>query len=243
MIRPTGSSGNRAATPEPRTPVRAATLVFLKYPEPGRVKTRLGAALGQEVACALYRAFVEALVAELRRGGLDPVLCYDPSEPERSFRSWLGAGAYRPQEGGDLGQRMEAALGQALEEGADRAVLIGTDSPHLDAGWIRRAHRCLDRAPAALGPCRDGGYYLVGVRAAVPDLFRGVEWSTGGVLGATLRRAEELGLAVEMLEESFDVDDLADLRLLLARLGSHPHLEALRPALVRACAGSSPFWS
>lgn len=191
-------------------------LVFVKYPRPGRVKTRLAAALGTDRAAELYRSFVEMLLARLRDGGLDPVVLFDPQEPEARYREWLGEGRYRAQRGADLGRRMAAALQESLDGGARRAVLIGSDSPHLPPARLHRAFQALEVDPVVLGPCADGGYYLVGVRESVPDLFDGIPWSTPGVLQATLARAGALPVA--LLEEDFDVDTPEDLERLRVAL-------------------------
>ena len=106
-----------------------------------------------------------------------------------------------------------------LEAGAERVVLLGSDSPTLPLGVIGRA---LDRLVAGvdvvLGPSFDGGYYLVGARARCDGIFEGIDWSTPRVLGQTLKRCEALGLGVELLEFWYDVDEAQDLRLLRTHL-------------------------
>lgn len=191
------------------------TILFLKYPAPGEVKTRLAARLGPDRACEIYRLFVERLCETCR--DLSPTLCYDPRHSLAAYTAWLGPGVWWPQMGGDLGQRMRAALEQALRE-ADQAVLIGTDSPQLDAQLLREAHRRLGNADLVLGPSLDGGYYLVGARGAVPPtMFEDVEWSTERVLQQTLRQLP--GLRVELLSPQADVDTYDDLMAVLPSLG------------------------
>jgi len=65
-------------------------------------------------------------------------------------------------------------------------------------------------ADLVLGPATDGGYYLIGMREPVPELFQGIPWSTPQVLKATLDRARELGLRVELLSPLMDVDTIED---------------------------------
>lgn len=184
------------------------TLVFLKYPEPGRVKTRLARAVGEATAARMYRAMAEHLVGKLT----DPVVCYDPDWPLEAYRDWLGERPYRAQEGRDLGERIAGALEKATPSRGHRAVLVGTDSPQLDQATIDRALAALDESQAVLGPCYDGGYYLIGVRDRVPDLFTGIPWSTERVLELTLARARRENVSVGLLEKEYDVDSYDDLQ-------------------------------
>lgn len=112
-------------------------------------------------------------------------------------------------------------------ERADRAIVVGTDTLAVDAAAVARTLNALDSADIVLGPSSDGGYYLLGLNAPCPELFRSIPWSTSGVLAATAVRARDLGLEVTYLEMQADVDTVADLTPDLARrLG----LSALIPA-------------
>lgn len=182
-------------------------LVFAKYPVPGQVKTRLARDLGAEAACAVYRWCAEKVWAECQ--GLSPVLCYDPSHPASDYQRWLGASCCWPQQGEDLGARMEHALRRALQHGS-QALLIGTDCPQLTCAALQVAQQRLHQADVVLGPCPDGGYYLVGVRGHVPDMFGGIEWSTPRVLAQTLERLADS--RVELLPVEADIDTIEDLR-------------------------------
>jgi glycosyltransferase A (GT-A) superfamily protein (DUF2064 family) len=91
-------------------------------------------------------------------------------------------------------------------------IVLGADVPHVDLSCVRRAVDALaGDADLVLGPALDGGYYLIGLRAPVPALFAAMPWGTAGVLAATTGRAEALGLRCELLPETFDVDEVADL--------------------------------
>lgn len=190
--------------------MNSVALLLLKYPEPGKVKTRLAAGIGPQAAAAVYRVFVEQLATRFQQAAL----CYDPAWPEDNYRQWLGERDYLPQQGDDLGQRIAGGLQWAVRHGADKAVLLGTDSPQLD-GQVEAAFQALEDDPVVLGPCEDGGYYLIGVRDRVPDLFRDIRWSTSEVLRQTLARARTLGLPVALLDMEYDVDTPADFERLL----------------------------
>ena len=129
-----------------------------------------------------------------------------------AVRDWLGdAIHFRLQGDGDLGQRMERALEEAFAEGASSVVVIGADCPGLTARHLDAAFRALDDNDAVLGPAVDGGYYLVGVRRFLPDLFRNIPWSTESVLEETLVAANRAGIECELLDTLHDLDVPDDL--------------------------------
>jgi len=217
--------------------------LFAKPPVPGRVKTRLTPPLSPEEAADLYRAFLEDLAAMLEADPAWDWLVYS-TDPRGQETAW-GAGAPRPrawreQRGEDLGARMEAALGELLDEGRPAALLLGSDHPTVGAGRIREALDALGGADVVFGPTTDGGYDLVGLSRPAPGLFHEVPWSTPRVLVATLDRAEALGLRPALLSPWYDVDTPADLVFLRRHLRA---LERVDPAVcprTRACLGRLP---
>jgi hypothetical protein len=194
-----------------------AILVFAKFPEPGRVKTRLAREVGHAAALRLYRAFVGDLLDTLRQTGHPVAICHDPPPAGERMRDWLGPGyAYRPQNGADLGERMANALSSAFREGRKAAVLVGTDLPDLPGDIPSRAFAGLERTGAAIGPSPDGGYYLIGFAADAfrADVFRDIPWSTEVVFSRTRARMAENGLSPALLPVWNDIDTLADLAAL-----------------------------
>ncbi len=130
---------------------------------------------------------------------------------ERKMRNWLGGELkYRPQCGADLGQRMKCAFEDALDEGCERIVIVGSDCPALTHQRMDEAFDALSESDVVLGPSRDGGYYLIALRRSV-DLFEGIEWGTGSVLTSTLEKAESAGLSVKQLGCLSDIDRPEDL--------------------------------
>ncbi len=183
-------------------------IVFTRYPEPGKTKTRLIPDLGPEGAARLHRDMTCHTLAHARRlvrrrasltvdfaGGHTALL-----------REWLGPDLeYRPQGAGDLGERMARAFRKAFQEGMDRVVIIGTDCPGLTVDSLHKAFNALQGHDLALGPATDGGYYLIGLRRPTPDLFVGIPWGTGAVLEETLAAARGLDLSVANLPTLTDV--------------------------------------
>ena len=202
-----GTPGSPEAATSPPT-----LLVFARAPRPGAVKTRLARTLGDEQAAALYRRMGRLVLDQVAGAPATVTVCFTPDGAEQEVRDWLGPGAVRywPQGSGDLGARMSRMFDRAFEA-SGRAVVIGTDAPAVDETTIRRALQALDSADAVLGPSRDGGYYLLGLRHPRPGLFTGIRWSTGTVMSETVERARAAGLAVTFLEVESDIDTAADL--------------------------------
>lgn len=201
---------------------RSRLLLFAKAPVPGTVKTRLIPALGEAGATRLHARLVEhALALAVAAGsGLAPVELWCAPATDHPF--FAASAATHPvrlcsQRGADLGERMHHALATALEE-AESAVLMGSDCPAIDGGYLAQAFVALeDGADLVLGPAADGGYVLVGLRRPQPALFRHIPWGGAEVLARTRERAHSLGLTVRELPELWDVDrpeDLARLRSL-----------------------------
>jgi len=191
-------------------------LVFAKDPVPGRVKTRLAAAIGPDAATMLYRELAErtlATAAAARAAGIVAgiELWCDPSVERPAFAAWRAryGATLHAQHGADLGERMRHALFAALADGPP-ALLIGTDCPALDKLYLARAANALADHDAVFGPATDGGYVLVGLARDV-DAFSGVPWSTDGVMAATRARLSALGVSFAELPALWDVDTPADL--------------------------------
>jgi uncharacterized protein len=199
--------------PDPRLPADAV-LIFARAPELGRVKTRLAAEIGGPAALRVYRRLAEHAAAEAR--ALEPRVSvrihFTPADAGDAVRAWLGDGPrYLPQADDDLGGRMRAAFAEAFAAGFRRVVIIGSDLPDVSAGLLREAFARLDSAPVVLGPARDGGYYLLGMREMVGAVFDGVPWSTGEVLARTMEILRDAAIEPAMLPMLADVDEASDL--------------------------------
>lgn len=196
---------------------RRALLVFVKYPEPGRVKTRLAAAVGPEQAAVIYRRLAEAVFAKLPRD-VDVRVLFDPPDCEAEFTSWLGAWTFERQADGDLGVRLATAFAEAFARGYHQVAAIGTDCIELDAETFRETWAALEAHELVLGPSEDGGYYLIALSHPAVALFAGVAWSTERVFAETLERATAAQLRVHLLPDAHDVDTEDDWRRVEPRL-------------------------
>ncbi len=194
--------------------MRRAILLFVKYPEPGRVKTRLAATIGPTPAARAYRRLVAHVCRELPDAA-EILVFFDPPAAQQRIEEWLRPLLPRsfsliPQAAGDLGERLQAAFAITFERGAGRALVIGTDCVEMTPATFSEAFAALDHADCAIGPTMDGGYYLLGLRAPAPILFRDIAWSTGRTFADTLAQASAGGLSLKILERLHDVDDEAD---------------------------------
>ena len=211
-------------------------VVLAKHPVAGAVKTRLARAVGPAAACALYRAFVRDLARRLARTGL--VVWWAVTPAGAPLGRLVGSRRVFGQRGRDLGARIHHALRRVRAEGSGAAIALGADAPHVPERELRRAVRALARGvDVVLGPARDGGYYLIGVRTPVRALFADIPWSTPRVLAATRRRCDALGLSRLELAPGFDVDEVADLvalrRVVRARPDELPHTRRALAAVSR----------
>jgi rSAM/selenodomain-associated transferase 1 len=197
--------------------------VFAKYWQPGRVKTRLAAAIGDESAAQLHRLFLRALLRRLEPLGYRHVLAFTPVERRDLFAA-IGGEQWdlQSQGDGDLGERMHRFLANEVSAGAGRVVVLGSDSPSLPLHYVTEAFEQLRRVPVVLGPSDDGGYYLVGIASAsgIPAIFDGISWGTPNVWQSTVERLRAAGIEYAELPRWYDVDQLPDLLRLRDELAS-----------------------
>ena len=177
--------------------------IFARLPVPGKVKTRLIPALGEEGAARLYARLLALTVEVARESGLDFELRVTGGEIG-AFQGLFGDDVPVVDQGdGDLGARMARVQAPAL--------LIGSDCPGITAPLLRAAAGALEDRRVVLGPANDGGYYLIGYREPVPFLFEDMEWSTPKVLPETLARLAARGHGPAILPELADIDTAEDL--------------------------------
>ena len=196
--------------------------VFLKHPEPGKVKSRLGAEIGHEKAACLYEAFVADTIERFCQSADRLILGYSPDH--KTTLNWLRKQGSKdaicwPQPDAHLGNRMASYFSFAFEQPETKsAILIGSDSPTLPVTYIEQAYEWLYSVDCVLGPSADGGYYLVGLSSPQPAMFEGIEWSSPSVLEKTVDRIQKLGLSMKLLPLWYDVDELDNLRMLRGHL-------------------------
>jgi len=191
-------------------------IVFTRYPEPGKAKTRLAPRLGNKGAADIQKELTEDTLSRIRQlqkiHPVDVSIYFAGGDLER-MQAWLGSGQqYRHQKNGDLGERLISACADAFRLAYRRVVVIGSDCPGITHHHLELAFTALLHKDLVLGPATDGGYYLIGLSREARSLFERVPWGTDAVLAETIQAGEKLGLSIEILEELSDVDRPEDLK-------------------------------
>ncbi len=215
----------------PARDTRGVLCVLAKLPRRGHVKTRLARSLGDDAALELATAFLDDTLRGLEELPQHLVLALDqaPTAP-------LGFDAPIWMQGtGTLGARIERVLQRALRT-HEWAIALGSDSPGLPRDLVARAGELLDAgADSVLGPCLDGGFYLLGVRQLPTATLRDVRWSSEHACADTERALHRQGLRAVRIDSWFDVDEAADLEE-LRRLLDAGSVLAPRTATLLGCA-------
>jgi len=199
----------------------ACLLIFARYPEIGKVKTRLIPDLGVEAATSIYKQMAEFTIGQARALRLQRnigIQVWFTGGTEAEMQAWLGEDLdYHVQVGENLGDRLIYSLKTAIQPEnhtnthANPAVIIGTDCPELSTQILDQAFAQLQHHDLVLGAAIDGGYYLIGLQKFMPQLFTDIPWSTDRVLAKTLEISQKMGLDEFMLPTLSDVDTVVDL--------------------------------
>jgi len=197
-------------------------VIMAKAPVPNEVKTRLTPPLRPEEASSLYHGFLLDKIEQIKSiNGARRFVAYTPGAAEAFFRNIIPPGfSLFSQVGTDLGERLANVSGKLFAQGAEKVLILDSDTPNLPTDYIRDGISRLDEVDVVLGPCEDGGYYLIGMRKFVPEIFNGIPWSTSEVAESTIRKAQALDLTVSLLPEWYDVDTVMDLKRLISDLDS-----------------------
>lgn len=189
-----------------------ALIIFCRYPEYGRVKTRIAASLGHDFTLGLYKAFLKDIF--LIPTAADKIIAVDCRDDNTDYFSVFGSDCpVVRQKGENLGIRMLNAILGACCAGYERIVLIGSDAPDLTEELISNAFNSLHNHDAVLGPSKDGGYYLVGFKngSCQAEYFTGIEWSTPAVFQRTVEKINASGKTLSLMPEWLDIDNSDDL--------------------------------
>lgn len=205
-------------------------LVFLKFPESGRVKTRLAAAIGDEAAKIVYRRLVRETLKNAHAAPGKVRILFDPPEKKAEVESWIGGVwpgeaselEFEPQASGDLGARLIGGFRSAFESGHYQVCAIGTDCIEITPEIFAETWEKLDSgADAVFGPADDGGYYLIGLKKLDERLFD-VPWSAENTLEKSLERAAEAGFAARQLQKLADIDTIDEWSAAKAKILEKP---------------------
>jgi rSAM/selenodomain-associated transferase 1 len=195
----------------PNTP--NVLIVVAKQPAPGKTKTRLSPPLTLIQASQLYECFLNDTLDLVRQvDQIKPVVAFLPASAEVYFQQLAPDFDLIQQQGPDLGTRLDNAISAYLSRGYQRVVIMNSDGPTLPSLYLAQAFAALkDESDIVLGPCEDGGYYLIGTKKPIPRLLRGVKMSTPMVAADTIELAGEENLSIHLLPIWYDVDDVTSL--------------------------------
>ncbi len=190
---------------------KEALLIFIKNPEKGKVKTRLAKTIGEERALTIYLYLLNhTRTITSKLSNCDKFLFYSnylDNADEWSntlFEKYL-------QQGTDLGARMQIAFEKVLAKGYEKVMIIGSDCAELNTPILADAWTKLQQHDAVIGPAKDGGYYLLGMKKLPPNFFQNMEWSTSSVYEKTIKRLSSAALSYAVLPTLSDIDHEADL--------------------------------
>jgi len=195
-------------------------IVFAKEPQDGNVKTRLSARLNRLERIDLYKAFLKDTLATARQvRGARKILAYEAVNRPKFLKAQGKDFIFYKQQGKDLGEKMHKAFLFADQNLAEKTLIIGSDSPDLPAAIIKKAFLELEKKDLVIGPCYDGGYYLLGLKRPSREIFTGIKWSTDKVFAQTMQNARRLKKKVGVLSKRYDVDGPREFNLLKRDLG------------------------
>lgn len=189
-------------------------MIFAKFPDLGKVKTRLADDIGFENATSIYKLMTEYIVKESYSKEYRQVIYVSPPSKEKKFGTWLGNKEFSVQSMGDLGERLANAFKKEFDAGADKVVVIGTDCVECDKAEINYALELLNYNDAVIGPSYDGGYYLLGLKKTHGSIFENVSWSGLQVYDQTCNNLERLGYSYSVLPYARDIDTIEDVQIL-----------------------------
>lgn len=196
-------------------------------------KTRLTARLPDDEARDLRERLLLDTLDAARATELPVMVCFTPDTSREEMQRLVGDAELLTQRGDDLGARMRHAMDDAFARGAEAVALIGSDLPALPADHVLDAFEMTDFADVVLGPTEDDGFYLVAARAAMPDIFSGIDWNAQNVLADVVRAAHARDLTVGLASEWWDVDCPEDLLRLVTESGASAPAVSCGPATAR----------
>lgn len=191
--------------------MKEALLIFAKNPEFGKVKTRLASTIGDAQALFIYEQLLKQTISVTKDLPVDKFIFYSDSVIEKD--GWENTIYEKKiQDGKSLGSKMKNAFISSFTVGYEKIVIIGTDCFELGEKHILKAFEQLEKVDIVIGPAKDGGYYLLGMKKLYESIFENIDWSTDKVLKQTLSICGELNLSIFLLPELNDIDDEEDLR-------------------------------
>ena len=182
-------------------------IVFLRKPIKGQVKSRLAKEVGENKALEVYRWLLDVTFHAFKRLKFPVNLYFDQSEGKGPY--WAENYLYHVQKGEDLGSRIVNSFSEQLKI-SGKTVMIGSDCPEMNEKIITEAFKTLENQDLVLGPAKDGGIYLIGMKNLNMDLFNNIPWSGPFVFNRLKENASKLSMNYSVLQEMQDIDYFND---------------------------------
>ncbi|MBT5953598.1 glycosyltransferase [bacterium] len=194
-------------------------IVFLKYPTPGDVKSRLGTNTSMTFSSSIYKKFTTDVLNTITSNNIDAVIYAKKNESLNAYEKWLNTSLeINFQCDGNLGEKLIHSFKKEFENGHSKVIVIGTDSPQISGTLIKKASDSLETNDTVIGPAFDGGYYLIGINknAFFDNIFKDINWSTESVFNETKTKILSQNKTIHILPKLSDIDTLKDLKNLIS---------------------------
>ena len=189
--------------------MKDAVIIFVRNPELGKVKTRLAATVGDEEALNIYALLLNHTMQEAGKVAADKFVYYHQQITIDDI--WNVNEFYKKlQTGESLGDKMKAAFDEIFKLGYNKIMIIGSDCLQLNSTIINAGFGLLDEHDTVIGPAKDGGYYLLGMKKNYGFLFDNKTWSTESVFDESMKDMQQHHLSTGLLPLLTDVDTEAD---------------------------------
>ena len=189
--------------------MRDALIIFIKNPVIGKVKTRLAATVGNDLALEIYKKLIEHTLSIIKNVNADKYIFFSERIDDNIGDSNIFF--KKVQTGFDLGEKMKNAFEKLFKNNYESICIIGTDCPGITKNTFEEAFTKLKKNNVVIGPAEDGGYYLLCINKFNDNLFNNVNWSTAEVLQTTIERCKENDLSFSLLDILSDIDEEKDL--------------------------------
>ncbi|MCM8542644.1 MAG: TIGR04282 family arsenosugar biosynthesis glycosyltransferase [Lentisphaeraceae bacterium] len=183
--------------------------IYCRYPELGKVKTRIARECGDVIALALYEKMLDAVFENVKNSSYPFEVHYTGCD-KASVDTWLKGVESKKQISGSLGEKLKHSVSEWFESSDEAIVIVGSDQLEIDQSVLEETEENLKKNDVVLGPAEDGGYYLIAMNKAYLQLFDGINWGTETVLEETQNKILESGLSYYLLNEKNDIDYLKD---------------------------------
>lgn len=184
-------------------------LIFTRNPELGKVKSRLAKDVGEQSALDIYKFLLDHTKKVTEKVNASKQVWYSENITVNDIWDKEIYTKKEQLQVADLGKRMQYAFQLGFNNGYDKVVIIGSDLYDIESKDLDNAFKALDNNAAVIGPATDGGFYLLGMKKMIPEIFKNKSWGSKSVLKDTLQNLEKYDF--EKLEERNDVDYLSDI--------------------------------